>query len=105
MSILISLLVGLIDINSKVSNNNNNNNNNNDPWYDPHNPIHRELKSSSDDQPNFVFILADDLGYNALGYDDSDIDFATPFLTNMANEGIILTNYYSPEVCTPAIYI
>jgi hypothetical protein len=60
MSILISLLVGLIDINSKVSNNNNN-----DPWYDPHNPIHRELKSSSDDQPNFVFISADDLGYNA----------------------------------------
>ena len=37
-----------------------------------------------------------------MGYVDYDLSFATPTLTKMAGEGIVLSNYYSMEVCTPA---
>jgi len=75
----------------------------NNPWYDAEDQSFNDMSSSNTVTPNFVFIVADDLGYNSLGYDDdNDLDFATPFMTKMAKEGIILTNYYSQEVCTPA---
>ena len=53
-------------------------------------------------QPNIIFILADDLGYQSMGYNAQDIDFATPHLTALARRGIILDNYYAQEVCTPS---
>jgi arylsulfatase len=37
-----------------------------------------------------------------VGYVDYDLSFATPTLTKMAGEGIVLSNYYSMEVCTPS---
>ena len=46
--------------------------------------------------PNVVFILADDLGYHSLNVDVS------PFLMQMRGNGVILSKYYSQEVCTPA---
>jgi len=46
--------------------------------------------------------VADDLGWNSLGYNDDDISFATPIMTKMAREGVILDNFYSQEVCSPA---
>jgi hypothetical protein len=52
--------------------------------------------------PNIIFVLADDLGWNSVGYQDFDLSFATPFLTGLANDGVIISNYYSQEVCTPA---
>ena len=52
--------------------------------------------------PHFVFVLADDLGWNAIGYRDYDMSFATPTLTQMAGDGIILSQYYTLEMCTPA---
>lgn len=58
--------------------------------------------SSSSSKPNFIFILADDLGWNSIGYENYDLSFATPFLNKMASNGIIMTNHYSQEVCTPA---
>jgi hypothetical protein len=57
--------------------------------------------SSSTDAPHIIFILADDLGWNSIGYYDYDLSFATPHLTALAKDGIILANYYSQEVCTP----
>ena len=62
--------------------------------------VHTELNSLS--LPNFVFILSDDLGWNSIGYQDYDLSFATPRLTSLAKSGLILSNYYSQEVCTPA---
>jgi arylsulfatase A-like enzyme len=52
-------------------------------------------------RPNFIFILADDLGYGDLGcYGASG--YATPHLDRMAAEGARFTNYYAPAcVCTP----
>lgn len=53
-------------------------------------------------KPNIVFILADDLGWNSIGYENFDLHFTTPFLDTLAKQGIIFNNYYSQEVCTPA---
>ena len=53
-------------------------------------------------RPNFVFILADDLGYGDLGcYGHPTI--RTPNLDRMAAEGMRFTDFYSTaEVCTPS---
>jgi len=57
---------------------------------------------SKSGKPNFVFILADDLGWNSLGYQNYDLDFATPFLTTLAKKSIVMSNYYAQESCTPS---
>lgn len=53
-------------------------------------------------KPNFVFILADDLGYGDLGcYGHPTI--RTPNLDRMAAEGMRFSDFYSAaEVCTPS---
>ena len=54
-------------------------------------------------KPNIIFMLADDLGYNSMGYSDTtDLQYSTPFMTELANKGIKLSNYYAMEVCTPS---
>ena len=54
--------------------------------------------------PHIVFILADDLSWNALGGFDaaSDIAFAASGLQTLAAQGIRMTNYYAQELCTPS---
>jgi len=61
-----------------------------------------DSSSSSNVSPNIIFILADDMGWNSIGYKEFDLSFATPTLTNLAKNGIILDNFYAQEVCTPA---
>ena len=51
---------------------------------------------------HIIFMLADDLGWNSVGYMDYDLSFATPHLSALASQGIIMDNYYAQEVCTPA---
>ncbi len=53
-------------------------------------------------KPNFIIVLADDLGYGDLGcYGHPSI--RTPNLDRMAREGIRFTDFYSAaEVCTPS---
>eukprot|EP01034_Spumella_vulgaris_P025603 gene25603-32076_t len=53
-------------------------------------------------RPNFVLIVADDLGWNSIGHDNYDQALTTPFLDSLAQRGIVLTNYYSQELCSPA---
>ncbi len=53
-------------------------------------------------QPNFIIILADDLGYGDLGCDGGTV-IRTPNLDRMADEGVRLTDFYaSANVCTPS---
>jgi arylsulfatase B/arylsulfatase I/J len=52
--------------------------------------------------PNFVFILADDLSWNSIGYENFDLNFTSPTLSSLADHGIRLSNYYAQEVCTPS---
>ncbi len=53
------------------------------------------------DQPNIVFIMADDLGYGDLGcYGATDIK--TPHLDRLAAEGVRMTDFYANgAVCSP----
>jgi arylsulfatase A len=54
------------------------------------------------EKPNFVIILADDLGYGDLGCYGSPT-IRTPNLDRMAAEGLRFTDFYSAgEVCTPS---
>lgn len=53
----------------------------------------------SSKKPNIIFILADDYGYNDIGYHGSQIK--TPNLNILADEGVKLENYYVQPICTP----
>ena len=53
------------------------------------------------DQPNFVLIMADDLGYGDIGPFGSKVN-RTPNLDRMAREGMKLTSFYAAPVCTPS---
>ncbi|GFS18383.1 arylsulfatase B [Elysia marginata] len=50
-------------------------------------------------QPNIVFVLADDYGYNDIGYHSDQI--RTPNLDSLAKSGVTLENYYVQPICTP----
>ena len=54
--------------------------------------------------PNIVFILADDLGYNDIGYHAVHGMSAvrTPHLDALAAEGVKLENYYTQSLCSPS---
>ena len=59
-------------------------------------------KKSVEDLPNFIFILADDLGYGELGVLGQQL-IETPNLDALAKSGMILTDHYSgAPVCAPA---
>ncbi|GFN88342.1 arylsulfatase b [Plakobranchus ocellatus] len=49
--------------------------------------------------PNVVFVLADDYGYNDIGYHGSEIQ--TPTLDKLAQSGVKLENYYVQPICSP----
>ena len=51
-------------------------------------------------QPNIIIVLADDLGWNDVGYHNSEV--ISPNLDKLANEGVILDRNYAQAVCTPS---
>lgn len=50
-------------------------------------------------RPNILLIVADDLGYTDLGVYGSEID--TPNLDQLAQDGLILTDFHNQAVCSP----
>ena len=50
-------------------------------------------------KPNIVYLLADDLGYDDVGWRGSDIQ--TPNLDQLANAGAKLEQFYVQPVCSP----
>ena len=50
-------------------------------------------------RPNIVYILADDLGYSDLSILGSEIP--TPNLDQLANDGMLLTQFYTSLTCSP----
>jgi len=52
-------------------------------------------------KPNFVIILADDMGYGDIGPFNSKLN-RTPNLDRMADEGMKFTSFYAAPVCTPS---
>jgi arylsulfatase A-like enzyme len=50
-------------------------------------------------RPNVIIIVADDLGFNDLGYLGSEIE--TPNLDALANKSVILNNFHVAPTCSP----
>ncbi|XP_045765789.1 arylsulfatase B-like [Maniola jurtina] len=51
--------------------------------------------------PNILFIMVDDMGFNDVSYHGSD-QILTPNIDALAARGIVLQQYYSEAICTPA---
>jgi arylsulfatase A-like enzyme len=60
------------------------------------------VAGSTKRQPNIIVIMADDLGWNDLGYHNNGTDIRTPYIDQLAGEGITLENYYVQQMCTPS---
>lgn len=54
---------------------------------------------SAKDRPNFILIMADDLGYSDIGRFGGEIE--TPTLDSLADAGVRLTNFYTAPTCSP----
>lgn len=64
----------------------------------PENPVN----PSSDASPNILFVIADDLGIDAMpGYDLGEEKPLLPTLNRLTNEGIRFTQAWTYPVCTP----
>lgn len=50
-------------------------------------------------RPNVVLLLADDLGWNDVGYHGSEI--RTPHIDALAQRGVVLDRFYAFPTCTP----
>jgi len=59
------------------------------------------LRAESDERPNIVLILADDLGYEGLTC-NGGISFETPSFDRLAKQGMRFTHCYSQPICTPS---
>lgn len=55
--------------------------------------------TASQDKPNLVIILADDLGYGDVGFQGGEAK--TPHLDKLAAEGVRLTAHYVHPMCSP----
>ena len=53
-------------------------------------------------QPHLVLMTIDDMGFNDIGYQSSDLPNATPHLSALALDGVRLDSYYGQQMCTPA---
>eukprot|EP01065_Artemidia_motanka_P012589 TRINITY_DN1693_c6_g1_i1.p1 TRINITY_DN1693_c6_g1~~TRINITY_DN1693_c6_g1_i1.p1 ORF type:complete len:545 (+),score=138.71 TRINITY_DN1693_c6_g1_i1:100-1734(+) len=57
--------------------------------------------AASPASPDILFILADDLGYNEMGFMNSTRGLHTQNLDSLATSGVILKNYYVQPICSP----
>lgn len=53
----------------------------------------------TDERPNIILIVADDLGWNDVGYHGSEI--RTPNIDRLADEGVRLERFYVAPICSP----
>ena len=58
--------------------------------------------TASSSAPHIVFVLVDDLGDNDIGYSSSDLQNVTHAINSLARNGVILNQFYSMHMCTPA---
>lgn len=59
----------------------------------------RQVDAGDAVKPNIIHIIADDLGWNDVGYHGSEIK--TPSLDQLASESIVLDRFYVTPICSP----
>ncbi|MDF1851167.1 MAG: sulfatase [Verrucomicrobiales bacterium] len=60
------------------------------------------LPLSAQEKLNFVFFLADDLGYHDVGFNNPETFYETPHLDSLAKSGMVFTDFYAAsQVCSP----
>lgn len=59
------------------------------------------VSAFADKRPNILLIFADDIGYEALN-SYGGLDFKTPSLNKMAEQGLRFSRAYTSPVCTPS---
>lgn len=65
----------------------------------------KQSKESTEELPNIVFIMADDMGYGDVGSYNPHSAIPTPNMDKLASEGIMFTDAHSPSaVCSPSRY-
>ncbi len=52
------------------------------------------------EKPNIILIIADDAGWNDVGYNGSEIQ--TPNIDRLANNGVVLDRFYANPTCSPS---
>ena len=52
--------------------------------------------------PNILLIMVDDLGWGDVGWNNPIMADVTPTLDKLAKNGVILSQYYVQQVCTPS---
>lgn len=50
--------------------------------------------------PNIILMVADDMGWNDVGYNEGVVD--TPAIDQLAREGLTLTRFYMHPICSPS---
>lgn len=61
---------------------------------------HQPYEKKRSSRPNIVLILADDQGWNDVGWNNPDV--ITPHLNWLARHGVILNNSYVQPMCSPS---
>ena len=51
--------------------------------------------------PDVLFILADDLGYNEVNFNNASRGIRTPHLDALASAGVVLDSYNVQPICSP----
>ncbi len=59
----------------------------------------KSVDAQSDDRPNIIYIMSDDMGYSDIGCYGSEIE--TPHLDSMAEKGLRYTQFYNTARCCP----
>lgn len=63
------------------------------------------VRSQHEQKPNIVIIYTDDQGYGDVGALNPDAKFRTPYMDQLAHEGIVFTDGHSSDaVCSPSRY-
>ena len=60
---------------------------------------------ASQARPHIVIVLADDLGFGDVGWNNPRMEDVTSRITEVAREGTILSQYYVQPVCSPSRYV